>query len=296
MRILRCYNRAMAHREIIAKSILTKSGITDYCVNCYTGCTHGCLYCYARFMRRFSGHEEPWGKFLDVKINAADVLAHEVKHKQQAVLKDLSTEIPKPPRVFVSSVCDAYQPAEKRYKLTRECLRILIDAGFHPGILTKSKLVTRDFDILEGHSNCDVACTLTTMDEQLRFRIEPGASPTWERIAALEQACARGIPASAFLGPFMPGLSDTDEALDALLAAVAPLPLTHFHADKLNPSPGVWEEIVPFLRRYHPELIPLYRRLFFDPNEYRAYCEDLGRRLRKIAEENGVGEKLRAVF
>lgn len=270
-------------REIEAKSILTKSGITDYCVNCYTGCTHGCLYCYARFMKRFSGHEEPWGKFLDAKVNAPDVLAREVKRKT-------------PGHVFVSSVCDAYQPAEMRYKLTRECLKILIDAGFHPGILTKSRLVTRDFDILQGHPNCDVACTLTTMDEQLRFRIEPGASPTRERVAALEEACNRGIPAGAFLGPFMPGLSDTDEALDALFAAVAPLPLSQLLADKLNPRPGVWNEIVPFLRRYHPDLIDLYRRFFFDQDEYRAYCEDFGRRLRKIAQEHGVGEKLKAVF
>ena len=139
-------------REILAKSVLTKSGISDYCVNCYVGCTHACVYCYARFMKRFSGHEEPWGKFVDAKVNAPEVLAREVKRK-------------KPGGVFVSSVCDAYQPMEKRYGLTRECLKILIDAGFHPGILTKSKLVTRDFDILQGHSNCDLGCTLTTMDE-----------------------------------------------------------------------------------------------------------------------------------
>ena len=268
-------------REILAKSVLSKSGITDYSVNCYVGCTHGCIYCYARFMKRFSGHEEPWGKFLDVKINAPELLAREVKRKP-------------PGNVFVSSVCDAYQPIEMRYKLTRECVKILIDAGFHAGILTKSKLVVRDFDILQGHPNCDVACTLTTMDEQLRFRIEPGASPTRERIAVLEEACNRGIAASAFLGPFMPGLSDTDEALDALFAAVAPLPLTHILADKLNRRPGCWNSITPFLKRYHPELLDAYRRLFFDEEEYQAYCENLGHRLRAIAEAHGVGEKLNA--
>ena len=272
-----------APREILAKTVLVKSGITDYAVNCYVGCMHGCIYCYARFMKRFTGHEEPWGQFLDVRINAPEVLAREVKRK-------------KPGHVFVSSVCDAYQPIEKRYKLTRECVRILIDAGFHPGILTKSKLVTRDFDILEGHDNCDLGCTLTTMDEHLRFRIEPGASPTWERIAVLEQACSRGIKAWAFLGPFMPGLSDTDESLDALISAVAPLPLSHLYADKLNPRPGVWNSIVPFLKRYHPNLLDTYRKLFFDQDEYRAYCEDLGHRLRKIAEGRGIGEKLTAVF
>ncbi len=263
--------------------MLVKSGITDYAVNCYVGCTHGCIYCYARFMKRFTGHEEPWGKFLDARTNAPEVLAREVKRKP-------------PGRVFMSSVCDGWQPIEKRYQLSRQCLKILIDAGFHVGILTKSKLVARDFDILEGHSNCDVSCTLTTMDEQLRFSIEPGASPTRERITVLEEACSRGISASAFLGPFMPGLSDTDEALDALISAVAPLPLSHFHADKLNPRPGVWNSIVLFLKRYHPELVELYRRLFFDESERREYCEDLGRRLREIARARGVEEKLRMVF
>jgi len=271
------------HREIEAKSVLTKSGISDYCVNCYVGCTHACIYCYARFMKRFTNHPEPWGKFLDVRVNAPDILALEVKKKP-------------PGRVFMSSVCDAYQLAEKRYGLTRRCVQILIDAGYHIGILTKSKLVTRDFDILQGHTNCDIACTLTTMNEHLRFRIEPGASPTRERIAALEEACSRGISAGAFLGPFMPGLSDTDEALDALVSAIAPLPLTNILADKLNPRPGVWNEVVPFLRRYHPELIDLYRRLFFDQEEYRSYCEDLGYRLRKIAQAHGLEEKLNPVF
>jgi DNA repair photolyase len=234
-------------------------------------------------MKRFSGHSEPWGQYLDIKVNAPEILAREVRRK-------------KPGRVFVSSVCDAYQPIEKRYRLTRECVKILIDAGFHAGILTKSRLVTRDFDILEGHANCSVGCTLTTMDEHLRFRIEPGASPTRERIAALEEACDRGIDAWAFLGPFLPGLSDTDEALDSLISAIAPLPLSRIIADKLNARPGVWDSIVPFLRRYHPDLIEHYRRLFFDRNEYLAYANDLRGRLEAIAEAHRLKDKLECVF
>jgi DNA repair photolyase len=272
-----------AVREIEAKSILGKSGITDYCVNCYTGCSHACIYCYARFMKRFSGHSEPWGQFVDVKINAPELLAREVRRRP-------------PGHVFMSSVCDAYQPAEMRYEVSRRCVRILIDAGFYVGILTKSKLVTRDFDIMEGHENCDVGCTLTTMDEQLRFQIEPGASPTRERIGALEEACSRGIKAWAFLGPFMPELSDTDEALDSLVAAVAHLPLSKIYADKLNPRPGVWNEVVPFLKRRHPELLDYYRAFFFDKDEYAGYCADLGRRLREIASRHGIADKLDAGF
>ena len=234
-------------------------------------------------MQRFSGHQEPWGQFLDVKINAPEVLKAEVKRK-------------KPGQVFLSSVCDAYQPAEKRYKVTRECVKILIDAGFYPSILTKSKLVTRDFDIMQGHANCQVGCTLTTMDEHLRFRIEPGASPTRERIAALEEACSRGIKAWAFLGPFMPGLSDTDEALESLISAIAPLPLSRVIADKLNPKPGLWDDMLPFLKRYYPDQIEAYRQYFFDKKENSAYRENLNLRLRSIAEAYGVGDRLDTVF
>lgn len=270
-------------REVFAKTILCKSGISDYCVNCYTGCTHACVYCYARFMKRFTGHTEPWGKFLDIKVNAPDVLAKEVKRR-------------KPARVFMSSVCDAYQPAEKRYQLSRNCLQILVDAGYDVVILTKSRLVTRDFDILEGHDNCDVGCTLTTMDEQLRFRIEPGASSTRDRILALEEACSRGINAWTFLGPFMPGLSDTDEALESLIKAIAPLPLTSILADKLNPRPGVWNELVPLLKRWYPELLETYRKLFYDKEEYLGYKENLKGRLEAIASSHGIAEKLQIVF
>lgn len=270
-------------REVRAKSVLTKSGISDYCVNCYTGCLHGCVYCYARFMRRFSGHDEPWGKFLDIKVNAADVLAREVRRRP-------------PAHVILSSVCDAYQPVEKRWELSRRCLGVLLEAGFSVTILTKSKLVARDFDILRAYEHCEVGCTLTTTDEHLRFQIEPGASPTFERIRALEEACNRGIKAWAFLGPFMPELSDTDEALDSLISAVSGIPLAFIYADKLNPKPGVWSSVSRFIRRYHPELLAFYQRLFFDPEEYKAYCADLGYRLRKTAEAHGIPDKLTAIF
>lgn len=266
----------------MAKSVLGKSGISEYCVNCYTGCLHGCIYCYARFMKRFSSHEEPWGKFLDAKVNAPEVLTKEVKRR-------------KPAMVFMSSVCDAYQPAEKRYRLSRECLKILVDAGFPVGILTKSALVTRDLDILSNSQTSELGCTLTTMDEHLRMQIEPGASPTWMRIKALQEAAEKGVKIWAFLGPFMPGLSDTDEALDTLFAAIKHLPLSHAYFDKLNPHPGVWNEIAPFIKRRHPELLERYRRHFFDSQAFEEYCEDLRNRAKVIADAHGLHDVVRVV-
>lgn len=272
-----------AVKQVFCKSVLNHSGIADYCVNCYTGCLHGCVYCYARFMRRFSGHLEAWGKFLDIKINAPELLRKEVRRKPVG-------------RVMMSSVCDGWQPCEKRYSLSRQCLGILLDAGFSVGILTKSKLVTRDFDILAAHNNCSVGCTLTTTDENLRFKLEPGASPTWERIKALEEAASKGIKISAFLGPFMPYLSDTDEALDSLIGAVAHLPLECVYADKLNPRSGVWNSVASFVSRYYPYLIDKYQQLFFDRECYISYSNDLRNRINMIARGYRLGAVLRAVF
>ena len=119
-------------KEINAKSVLTKSNLpeSDYCINPYVGCLHGCKYCYARFMRRFTGHKEKWGEFLDVKINAPQVLEKELSRKKR-----------KKGRVLLGRVTDAYQPVERKYKITRELLKILLRHQFPVSILTKSDLV-----------------------------------------------------------------------------------------------------------------------------------------------------------
>src|SRR5512136_1807482 len=121
--------------EIRAKTILSKSQVSDYTVNAYVGCGHACLYCYAKFMKRFTGHSEEWGGFVDVKVNAAELLAKEVTKKR-------------PGRVWISGVCDAYQPLERKYQLTRKCLAILVENNWPVRVQTKSPLVLRDMDIL----------------------------------------------------------------------------------------------------------------------------------------------------
>jgi len=180
-------------REVQAKSILNKSKIHDYCVNPYTGCQVNCRYCYARlFMRRYSGHSEPWGAFVDVKINAPELLRKQVVRAKRGT-------------VWLSSVCDPYQPLEEKYRLTRQCLAILAEARFPVNIQTKMTLILRDLDIIERFEEVEVGLTLTTDDERMARMFEPGASPVGERIAALEKIHSRGIRTFAFVGPLLPG-------------------------------------------------------------------------------------------
>ena len=180
-------------KEIKAKSVLNKSKIFDYCLNPYTGCQINCRYCYARlFMRRYSGHKEPWGEFVDAKINASEVLKKQLDKAKKGT-------------VWISSVCDPYQPLEAKYELTRRCLKELVKKQFPVNIQTKSKLVLRDLDLFQEFEEMDVGFTITTDDERMAKLFEPNATSVKERLTALEKIHSLGIKTFAFVGPLLPG-------------------------------------------------------------------------------------------
>ena len=180
-------------KEIRAKSVLNKSKIFDYCVNPYTGCQIGCRYCYARlFMRRYSGHKEAWGEFVDVKMNAPEVLKKQLNRAKRGT-------------VWVSSVCDPYQPLEEKYKITRRCLKELAKKQFPVNIQTKSKLALRDLDLFQEFEKIEVGFTITTDDERVARQFEPSATPVKDRLKALEKIHGSGIKTYSFIGPILPG-------------------------------------------------------------------------------------------
>ncbi|MFP4082499.1 MAG: radical SAM protein [Candidatus Aminicenantes bacterium] len=180
-------------REIQAKSILNKSKVFDYCLNPYTGCQLSCAYCYARlFMRRYSGHQEPWGQFVDVKINAPLILKKQLEKAKRG-------------KIWISSVCDPYQPAEKKYKLTRQCLKELAAIQFPMYIQTKSALVLRDLDLFQQFEEIEVGFTITTDNPNIARLFEPRASSIKERLEALGEIHSQKIKTFAFVGPLLPG-------------------------------------------------------------------------------------------
>jgi DNA repair photolyase len=181
----------MIVREIYAKSILSKSKIYDYTINAYTGCQHACTYCYARFMKRTTGHTEPWGEFIDAKINAPELLRKEIVKKPRG-------------SVWISGVCDAYQPLERKYELTRKCLEILVAHNWPVTIQTKAPLVLRDMDLLSKGGDIEVGLTLTTADENIRRLFEPNAPPIESRIRALDELHLGNIKTFAMIAPMLP--------------------------------------------------------------------------------------------
>jgi DNA repair photolyase len=181
---------------ITARTALVRSKIPGvaYVINPYLGCGHGCRYCYAVFMRKYSRNHarSPWGEFVEVKVNIPEVLRVELSRKKRRG------------RALLSSVCDPYQPAELKYRLTRSCLEILGEYGWGVDILTRSPLVCRDLDLLTGLPDVSVGLSIPTDDDRVRQVLEPQAPPIGARVAALRRLRQAGLKPWVFIAPMLP--------------------------------------------------------------------------------------------
>ena len=204
--------------ETQAKTILAASKVYPYTINPYTGCQHACTYCYARFMKRVTGHKEPWGEFVDVKINAAELLRVEINKKKKA-------------RVWISGVCDPYQPLEAHYRLTRQCLEILAQNRWPVTIQTRSPLVVRDMDILKVATDLEAGFSVTTADDTIRELFEPHAPPIDARLKALDELHQAGIRTFAMIAPMLPGAEGLGELLKGKVDYVLIDRMNYHYAD-----------------------------------------------------------------
>jgi DNA repair photolyase len=170
-------------------------------------------------MKRFTGHKEPWGEFVDVKINAPDLLKHEID------------KMP-PGRVWVSGVCDPYQPLETAYKLTRKCLEILVQYGWPITVQTKSPLVLRDIDLFRRSDKIEVGLSVASADDEIRKLFEPSAPSIKERIKALEELHLAGIRTYAMIAPMLPGAEELADQLSGKVDYVL--------VDRMNYHYGDW--------------------------------------------------------
>ncbi|MGB9979316.1 radical SAM protein [Methanobacterium sp.] len=242
----------MIIREIKTKSILSKTGIpiADYVVNPYVGCIHSCIFCYARFMKRFTGHMEEWGEFIDMKINAPDLIPKEgSKYKGKYV--------------FLSSVTDPYLPLERKYKLTRQIIQNLIPLEPVLGILTKSDLILRDLDLIKQFENSEIGFSFSTLDESIRREVEPSASPVGDRIKALKEVHKSGIKTYVFISPILPFLTDWKDIINKTRDYA-----DYFRFENLNVTGTVWGCVKNFLEDKRYELVPKYREIYFQDNPY----------------------------
>lgn len=210
-----------------AKSILTPSKLpgSDYVVNPYSGCAFGCVYCYADFTRKFTGHiNEEWGKYVDIKINTPEIFEKEIKSLSNKVIKHNEFKAGNKPVIFFGSVTDPYQGVEAKYQLTRKCLEIIANSNIKNDIemslLTKSPLVTRDIDVLKKISNLEVGLTISSIDDNISKFFECYAPPSSLRILALKKLNDAGIKTYAFVGPLLPHFVANEVGLRKLFKSI----------------------------------------------------------------------------
>jgi len=260
-------------REIKVKSIIVRSNLpdTDFVINPYVGCQHACIYCYARFMKRFTSRAEPWGKFVDVKINAPDLIPRESKK-----FKNKS--------VAISSVCDPYQPIERKYKLTRKILEKLIPLQPNLYIVTKSDLVARDIDLFKQFKNCIVAISLSILDEKLQTQLEPFSSRAKARIDALKKLHNSGISTALFISPIFPYLTDWKKIIEKTKNFAA-----EFWFENLNLYPSIKDKIYEFLKKNKAKIIDKYREIYSIKSDYWNIEE---KRIKEFCRENEINCKI----
>ena len=230
-------------REIVTRGYIHPSKLPgyDYVINPYVGCPHRCIYCYAEFMKRFSGHDDPWGTFTDVKIRSTAV--------KPVALQGTS--------VFLSSVTDCYNSLEEKYRLTRKLLEQLRYSGAKVTILTKSALVTRDIDILQQMPDVTVGLSMNTELDSFRQEIEPGAASVLERLDTLKTLHESGIKTWLHIAPVFPVLTDWK----ALLEVARPY-VDSFSFENLKLRAAALPRVMLYITQRHPELKTLYHHIY----------------------------------
>lgn len=297
---------------IAARSVLNDpdtTGMGFWSINPYVGCAFGCAYCYARYTHRWvldrhananPDHDElrvahetlpPWLAFerrIFVKQNAAEVLRHTLRHGSEKHLALVAGET-----IVIGTATDPFQPAERRYRVTRSILEVLAE---HPGlsvcIITKSPLVTRDIDLLSRirrHSSLSVHLSLISLDRDLARRLEPRAPTPDARLRALSRLRAADIETGINVMPVLPAITDAPDALERLVAAVAERGASYVNACPLRLRSSARARYLPFIEREFPHLARRYRATYaFDHKVSAEYTQRLRDTMRGLCERYGV--------
>jgi len=257
-------NKDVVIKRIQVKDVMTKSNspIGGYCVNPYVGCTHGCKYCYASFMKRFTGHTEEWGSFIDVK--------------EWEPIKNLDKY--KGEHIIIGTVTDGYLPQEAEYKNTRKLLEQLVGVDAELLICTKSDLVTRDLDLFKRFDKVTVSWSINTLDEDFRNDMDDSVSIE-RKLKAMKEVYDAGIRTVCFISPVFPGITDFKKIF-ALVKNQCDL----IWLENLNLRGGFKGKRMDYIKEKHPDLYPLYEEIYNKKD--RSYFERLEKEAEMLAKEN----------
>lgn len=237
---------SVIENEVVVKDLVTKSNLpaSDYVINPYVGCPHGCRYCYACFMKRFTNHSEAWGSFIDVKRCDKPISKKKLQGKS----------------VFLSSVTDCYNPFEEKYGNTRKILEQLISIDCELNISTKSHLILRDIDLLKQCKNLKVSVSVNTLDERFKSDMDY-ASSIGKRLETLAVLHENGIYTVLFISPVFPGITDCKKIIEKTCRYV-----DEYWFENLNLRGSYKQDILGYIKNAYPQLVDLYDEIYVRGN------------------------------
>jgi DNA repair photolyase len=280
--------RGVTFYEVHAKSVLNHvpgdSPMFAWTVNPYRGCTHGCVYCFARNTHTYldldAGHD--FDSKIVVKVNAPQVLRRELARRSW-----------QREHVAMGTNVDCYQRAEGRYRLMPGIIEALAGSGTPFSILTKGTLILRDLGALtEAAQRVTVGLSFSVglLDEQLWRSVEPGTPSPLRRLEAVRTLHESGLGCGVLMAPILPYLTDSPAQLEATVCAIAAAGARSVTPLVLHLRPGAREWYLAWLEREHPELVPRYRDLYgggtYAP---KAYQRSVSTRVAELARRHGLG-------
>ena len=246
------------YREEPCKTALSpvKGMHFEWSLNPYMGCSHRCTFCYVRAFERRAERPsgEAYGTSIRVKPNIVDVLRKELQSRRR-----------RSGHVAIGSATDPYQPAEGRYRLTRQCIQALGEAKTRFSIITRGPLALRDRDVMVEaaiRAAMSISFSVPTLDDDVWRRTEPGTAHPRQRLKVLRQLADAGINAGLSIAPVLPGLSDRPEQIETVVRAARDAGAQFIWCGTLRLSPGTREHFLECLARDWPELLPRYEGMY----------------------------------
>jgi DNA repair photolyase len=271
-------------RSLLNRVVSKRALPFTWAINPYRGCEFACKYCYARYTHEFMELRDglEFERKIFVKQHAAGLLRQELKKVKPGE------------QIAIGTATDPYQPAERRFEVTRAILEELArHSGLEIGIVTKSNLITRDVEILRrvGENNqLFVNLTVTTIDVELARKLEPRAPRPDLRLETVRQLNLAGVDAGVICAPVLPEITDAPRDLEALVSAASEAGAKYIYANPLFLKPCSAAVFLPFLEEHFPALVGLYRQRFesqaFLPKGYGQRLSELMTRLRQ---KYGIG-------
>lgn len=253
-------------KEIKTNDLITKSKLpsSNFVINPYVGCTNACKYCYASFMKRFTNHNEPWGEFLDIKIQDVPLNTKKLSGKS----------------LFLASVTDIYNEYEDKYKLTRKILKQLIGIDVKVNISTKNDLIVRDIDLLKQMKDVTVSFSINTTDEIFKKDMDK-ASSIADRINALKVIHENGIKTVCFISPIFPGITDWKDIIIKTKDYVG-----EYWFENLNLRGDYKASILNYIQNKYSHLFDLYIEIF--KNGKKDYWKNLSKEINEYCILNNI--------